>query len=659
MAAQRINDYLAGFVNRSENIPELMKLYMLETDSKSCAFFMRVGGTNNYSCIEHIKIDSDIEHNVSYTTSSIVENIIIGNKTGLLVDYNIKNAIDIPVMIHKDYIGMICLTDGEYDESTVELITPLISLTQLIIYKHKLMEDYKKLYSDTSYASKDLFLANMSHEIRTPLNGVVGYNQLLMLTPLNKTQETYLDSMNQCSIQLMTIINDILDFSRLTSGNMPVTTECFPVKDIITTVKHTLGQKMSDKKQECTFKIHSDVPYHIICDKQKLIQIMINILSNANKFAGVDGKINVDIKSQDEDTLLISVKDNGIGISEQEQCKLFNTFVQIQASLCKNGTGLGLAISKRLVELMNGTISVKSALGIGSVFSFTIKYTKFEEFEKIMNNDIKLLEGKLVLVVDDNIDNRIVLSSMIFEWNMIPIMCASAMEASSLISEKRYKFDIALIDICMPGMSGTDLASQIKSIDPFLPLIALSSLDTYVHNTNFFHKLDKPINKIQLFSVIHKTITRANKNSVCLVSESSISLDKIDINLEKNCRILIAEDITYNRRLLATMLSELGYTKVDEAENGKVAFDMIKKSHSQDKKYEVLLLDLRMPIMDGYDVIDAMKKNGYSLPKIIVVTASTMDFDRKRCSDKCVEYFITKPIDMSQLNDVMNDARMK
>lgn len=649
-----VTNYLSGFLNRSENIGELLSLCIKSSDSRAGAFFLRKGDTNTYTCLEHIHLDLNNDYKVTFDAVSIIENILVGKDTGYQAPYPVDNVMAIPIMIHKDCVGILCLVNGTYTERLMGKLSPLLSLSQLILNKQKLMEDYKKVYSDSSYNSKDLFLANMSHEIRTPLNGIVGYNQLLMKTDLSPTQRNYLNSMNQCSIQLMTIINDVLDFSKLTSGKMGVNTECFSVKDIVEAVKDALGRRIHEKKQHWKYSILPDVPQFIILDKQKLIQIIINLVSNANKFTGIGGKIEVTIESPTSDMLKISVKDNGIGISEQEQCKLFNSFMQIQASLCKNGTGLGLAISKKLTELLGGTISVNSALGIGSVFSFTAKYKLFEDFEEIVTKDAKLLHEKKVLLVDDNTNNRIVISGMLFEWGMSPVMCASGMEALSLLSQGVYKFDLALVDICMPEISGTDLAKQMKDLYPFLPLIALSSLDTYENNGDFVHRLDKPVNKIQLFSIIHRILSKAQQSSIYLGEDVEEEFTpKTPPQTEKNIKILVAEDIVYNRTLLITMLNQLGYTDIDDAENGKLAFEKIKSAHQKRRPYDILLLDLRMPVMDGYDVINSMTKAGWQFPKIIVVTASTMDFDREKCKESGVKFFINKPIEMSQLKEIM------
>lgn len=654
MNAEDIVNYLSGFINRAENIGELLTLCINKSESRAGAFFLKKGDTNVYICIEHLNLDVSEGCVVSFDAfGSAIENFVIGKSVGYTANYIINNAIAIPIMIHEECIGVLCLANGIYSQILVNDLTPLLSLSQLILSKRKLIESYKKVYSDTSYTSKDLFLANMSHEIRTPLNGVVGYNQLLLKTDLNPTQRNYLMSMNQCSIQLMTIINDVLDFSRLSSGKMGVNTECFSIGEVIEYVKDAVDRRITDKKQQCVYIVSTNVPQFIILDKQKMIQIIINLVSNSNKFTGIGGKIEVFIESISTDMLKVSVKDNGIGISEQDQCKLFNSFMQIEASLCKNGTGLGLAISKKLVELLEGDISVNSALGIGSVFSFTTKYKLFEDFEELVIRDAKLLAQKNILLVDDNANNRIVISGMLFEWNMCPVMCASGMEALSLISQGVYKFEMALVDICMPEMSGTELASQMKDLCPFLPIVALSSLDTFINNGDFLHKLDKPINKVQLFSIIHRVLSKSQHISAYLGDEVDQYRPNASPQPDKEVRILIAEDIIYNRTMLITMLKELGYKNVDDAKNGKIAFDMIKRSVSENNPYNILLLDLRMPVMDGYDVINAISKNKWEIPKIIVVTASTMDFDREKCRDYGVKFFINKPIDMTQLKEVL------
>lgn len=658
---ERTISYLNSFVNRTEDVTRLLQMYIDITLSRGGAMFIQDGYSNRHICMEHIYTDIDNIVDVGFEPTGRVNNIIIDNRPdhcGYIATYDVQNIIVIPITVYKNQLGVICLVNREepYTEEMVAHITPYISITQLIMNKHKLIIELKKIYSDTTYFSKDLFLANMSHEIRTPLNGVIGYNQLLMQTNLSETQKRYLNSMNQCSIQLMQIINDVLDFSKLSSGQMSMNIECFNIQEIIDTVKSALGQRIMEKKQVLNFIVTEDVPSYIIMDKQKLTQIIINLVSNANKFSDIRGLINVNFDTVHPDLIQVSVIDNGIGISDQNQCKLFNTFVQIEESLCKTGSGLGLAICKKLTNLLGGEITVRSSLGEGSTFAFTALFQEYENFEKNMERDIGVLKDKIVLVVDDNADNRILLSELLFEWKMQPVICASALEALRMIQGDRYDFSLGLIDICMPEITGSDLAKQIKLEHPYFPLIALSSIDSFVNSSDFDQKLEKPVNKVQLFNAIHSIIIKKNSPSAFLSSdEDSDDIKHLSPNSKYNHsrKILIAEDIIYNRNLLVNMLEILQYENIDSAENGQDAFDLINKAQENNQSYDILLLDLRMPIMDGYGVIEAIKRRGWSLPIIIVVTASVMDSDRYKCKELGVKYFINKPIELTQLKEVM------
>lgn len=655
--------YINSFVNREENILELLDIYLRISQSKSVSIFLQEGDTNKHICIEQIGYDEtqNIERDFKFEPLSPVNSYIIINQPGYAqykTPYEINSLLIIPITVYKDRLGVVCLANNEegYTEDIITLLSPCIGITQLILNKHKLIRDFKKLYSDSTYFSKDLFLANMSHEIRTPLNGVIGYNQLLMQTVLTNTQKGYLKSMNQCSIQLMQIINDVLDFSRLASGKMNINSECFRISEILDSVKDAIGNRLNEKKQRLEFEISPNLPEFIICDKQKIIQVIVNLVSNASKFSDIRQYIKVKFRPNLKNSMQISVEDNGIGISEQNQSKLFNTFIQIENSFSKVGTGLGLAICKKLVELLGGEISVRSSTGKGSTFSFTIKYEDNEDFEKIIERDVELLKGKSILVVDDNADNRIVIGEMLFEWGMKPVMCASALEALRMILGERYKFVIGLIDICMPGTTGVELSNQIKEDRPFFPLIAISSVDTFLSSSNFEKKLDKPINKVQLFNAIHQVLSKKQTPSVYLGrsdSECDYNSTYTSPKYSKTCKILVTEDIVYNRNLLVNMLENLKYDNIDTAENGEIALSMILQEYEKGEPYDIILLDLRMPIMSGYDIINALKKTDMILPHIVIVSASVMDADKDRCRKMGAKYFINKPIEMQQLRDVM------
>jgi signal transduction histidine kinase/DNA-binding response OmpR family regulator len=659
-----ISNYLQSFVNNTENISELIKLFLNRGQYNFGTIFLKKKNTV-YSLLQHVSLNNSEKANkISFTPYKHFDNVFMSNETKDLGGYNsdeiIHNIIIIPITVYNDIIGILCLgnKNKNINEEDITILDDLISLTQLIVNKCKLIEDFKKVYSDSTYFSKDLFLANMSHEIRTPLNGIIGYNQLLSHTNLDETQLNYLSNITQCSIQLMQIINDIIDFSKLASGNMSVTKECFILSELLNNIHGMIKTRLNNKKHVCEFIIDDDVPIHIVCDRQKLTQVIINLLSNSINYTHNSGYIKVYIENNNDNTITISVTDNGIGISEQEQCKLFNSFVQIENSLTKTGTGLGLAISKRLVELLNGTINVNSKVGIGSTFYFTCEHYPLDDFEKLLNQDEHLLKDKYVLVVDDLQENRIFISEMLFDWNMIPIVCPSAIEALQLIRGNRYNFLVGLIDICMDGMNGIELSKKLKDDNILFPLVALSSVSEYINYSNFDYKLDKPFDKLHLLGVLHKIVSENKKNSTFLGDPNSISPKNsppktFSNNLFKNINILIAEDISYNRTMLYNMLKLLGYTKISLSVDGQDAIEHLDIAYKNNNPYDIILLDLRMPNVDGYEVIEHIKNKGHSLPKIVTVTASVLEEDRNRCRKLGIEYFINKPIQLNQLKNVL------
>lgn len=647
-----IVNYLSKFVNSNENTLELLDIIIETTKSEAGVIFLRDNISNDYSCLEHLH-KSHKSLDIKYNLENAIDKVIINNHDNIVSNYSIDNSICIPITIDNTNLGFTMLfnREGGYEEEIMEEIIPCISLLQLILSKKQ--AEQRKFIDE-----KEMFLANMSHEIRTPLNGVIGYNQLLRRTDLNSSQRKYLDSMNQCSIQLIQLINDILDFSKLSSGKMGINNECFKIKEIVDSVLDAMGNNIRDKEQNFTVTIDKKLPEFIVADKQKIIQILVNLVLNANKFTDIKGSINVEFVFKPTNILEISVVDTGVGISSENQDKIFHAFEQVENCNCKDGTGLGLAICKKLVSLLGGRMYVESEIGKGSTFTISVIFSKCEEYQKTVDDNIKLLIGKTVLVVDDKAENRLFLSELLYEWKMYPVVCASPLEAIRMVVGNRHKFDLAIIDASSPNVSGVELAKQIRAEKPLLPLLAIASPDNPIDVSDFCRKIDQPTNKIQLFNSVYSIIEKTINQEAYIGNEESSDSgsDTPSSNFNKKVKILIAEDILYNTTLLVNMLESDGYTNIDTAKNGKIAIDMIEESHKQDEPYHILLLDLRMPVMDGYEVLKKYHEKGWKLPNIIVVTASIVENDRKKCKELGASYFINKPIDIQELLTTMLHA---
>jgi PAS domain S-box-containing protein len=509
-----------------------------------------------------------------------------------------------------------------------------------------------KSRAEAANVAKSAFLAHMSHELRTPLNAVIGLTSLLMRSEMTEEQHEYVKTVQLSGEMLLTVINDILDLSKVEAGELKLERHVFNLRKAIESAIDLASPRAGEKQLELSYFIEPDVPVNVVGDVVRLRQVLLNLLNNAVKFTEA-GEVVLTVSSSvnpdpEKCTLQFAVRDTGIGISAEQLQHIFHPFRQADSSTTRRygGTGLGLTICDKLVRLMNGVIDVESTPGQGSYFRFSIEAgtSAADEQDESLKTDLPALCGKQVLVVDDNVTNRCIMEKYLRLWGARPVLASTGFEAL-VILENHPPFELALLDMFMPGMDGLELARAIRERPAFydLPLIMLTSSmghDEEFRKFDFSAVLFKPLKPAVLCRTLIDVLMR-------LPSRKAAS-QKIKSSVREEARplrILVAEDNLVNQRVCMLLLKKLGYT-ADMAVNGEEALLAVEQS-----SYDVILMDVQMPKMDGLAATREICRRWPEgvRPYIIGVSAHALTEERARALDSGMNDYLAKPIHFDEL----------